>query len=496
MKKYILFLILLTVSVNINGQIERLTPDDLKNFSIFGREVTASGNWAAVSAPGQNTDVYFKAGTVYIFNYEDGVWNFHSKISPNDITDLKYFGQSILIKNNRLFVGAPGDFIKGPFSGAVYYYELDNSNWKFIQKISSSDGLAAQYFGSMINANNNTLAVGAYLANGATTKTGAVYIFKYINGKWQEAQKLFDPKGTQNQIFGHDIDFQSDGTIVISATKADGNKSQTGAVYIFEYLTDKYILVKKLFAANGQTGDLFGHSVAIDDNKLAVGCHLYSVESKITGSVFTFEFINNEWIEKKTITNIYNPKDYFGFDVAIAGDYMLVGAPNYSISDLGNIGSAFLFKHDGTDWNILDEIKLNGEKPYDYFGSSVFLDSTNIIVGARLNGDTDKGAAYISKLYSLTGDTLLTPSYYELYQNYPNPFNPATTIRYAVKENNNVKLEIFNVLGQKIKTLINEYKTAGEYSFVFNASSLASGVYIYRIESGSYVNSKKMILLK
>lgn len=496
MKKHILFLILLLVSVNIKGQIERLTPDDLKNSSIFGREVTASGNWAAVSAPGQDTDIYFKAGAVYIFYYEDGAWNYHSKVLPNDITDLKYFGQSILLKNNRLFVGAPGDFIKGPFSGAVYYYELVNSTWKFVQKISASDGLAAQYFGSMINTNNNTLAIGAYLANGAVLKSGAVYIYKFANGKWEETQKLFDPAGTQNQMFGHDIDFQSDGTIAISATKADGNKSKTGAVYIFQYLSDKYILSKKLFAANGDTGDLFGHSVAIDDNKLAVGCHLNSINSKIMGSVFTYGFINNDWVEKEIITNVYNPKDYFGFDVAIAGDYLLVGAPNYSISDIGNIGSAFLFKHDGSEWNALDEIKLNGEKPYDYFGSSVFLDSANIIVGARLNGDTDKGAAYISKLYSLTGDTLLTPSYYELYQNYPNPFNPTTTIRYAVKENNNVKLEIFNILGQRIKTIINEYKQAGEYSFVFNAGGLASGVYIYRIESGTYVNSKKMIILK
>jgi hypothetical protein len=86
---------------------------------------------------------------------------------------------------------------------------------------------------------------------------------------------------------------------------------------------------------------------------------------------------------------------------------------------------------------------------------------------------------------------------YSLEQNYPNPFNPSTSIRFSLAQNSNVKLEIYNVLGQKVATLINNQNmNAGSYEFQFNASHLASGVYIYRIEAGKFNMAKKMLLLK
>lgn len=89
------------------------------------------------------------------------------------------------------------------------------------------------------------------------------------------------------------------------------------------------------------------------------------------------------------------------------------------------------------------------------------------------------------------------PEKFALYQNYPNPFNPVTTIRYSVPENSSVKLEIYDILGRKIQTLIdNEYKKTGEYEIKFNGQNLPSGVYIYRIITRNYSASKKMLLLK
>ncbi len=85
---------------------------------------------------------------------------------------------------------------------------------------------------------------------------------------------------------------------------------------------------------------------------------------------------------------------------------------------------------------------------------------------------------------------------YELSQNYPNPFNPATTIKFSIKKDGNVRLEVFNILGQKVAELLNKRMKAGKYKVKFNASNLASGIYFYRIESGSFKAAKKMILLK
>lgn len=88
------------------------------------------------------------------------------------------------------------------------------------------------------------------------------------------------------------------------------------------------------------------------------------------------------------------------------------------------------------------------------------------------------------------------PNKYSLSQNYPNPFNPVTTISYALPRKSNVNIKVFDLLGRLVKTLVNEYKDAGVYSVSFDGSSLASGVYFYRIEAGDFTDSKKMILVK
>ena len=88
------------------------------------------------------------------------------------------------------------------------------------------------------------------------------------------------------------------------------------------------------------------------------------------------------------------------------------------------------------------------------------------------------------------------PITYELSNNFPNPFNPSTTIRYQIPQDGIVTLKIYDILGSEVATLVNEEKVAGKYEVNFNASSLASGVYIYKIQAGSFINSKKMILLK
>ena len=86
-------------------------------------------------------------------------------------------------------------------------------------------------------------------------------------------------------------------------------------------------------------------------------------------------------------------------------------------------------------------------------------------------------------------------------QNYPNPFNPATTIHFALPRLSDVKLVIYNILGQRVITLVDEKLNPGEYDVVWNGNdghgrAVSSGVYFYRIEAAEFVNSKKMLLLK
>ena len=89
------------------------------------------------------------------------------------------------------------------------------------------------------------------------------------------------------------------------------------------------------------------------------------------------------------------------------------------------------------------------------------------------------------------------PGRYTLEQNYPNPFNPATTIRYGIPEQSNVRLEVYNALGQRIKTLVdNEEQQPGYYQVIFNAANIASGVYFYRLQAGGYTEIKRMVLVR
>ncbi len=85
---------------------------------------------------------------------------------------------------------------------------------------------------------------------------------------------------------------------------------------------------------------------------------------------------------------------------------------------------------------------------------------------------------------------------FELSQNYPNPFNPTTTIRFNLPEAGNVKLTLFNILGQELRSLVNEFQESGVHTINFDASELNSGMYIYKIESGSFTQTRKMTLVK
>ncbi|MFH0736186.1 MAG: T9SS type A sorting domain-containing protein [bacterium] len=85
---------------------------------------------------------------------------------------------------------------------------------------------------------------------------------------------------------------------------------------------------------------------------------------------------------------------------------------------------------------------------------------------------------------------------YDLFQNYPNPFNPSTTISFQMPKDGFVTLKIYDILGKEITTLVNEFKTTGKYNVQFNASNLASGMYIYQIKVGDYSNTKKLMLMK
>lgn len=93
-------------------------------------------------------------------------------------------------------------------------------------------------------------------------------------------------------------------------------------------------------------------------------------------------------------------------------------------------------------------------------------------------------------------DEDITPTEFALEQNYPNPFNPSTQIQFTIGSNQFVQLKVYGLLGKEIATLVNEYRNAGSYKVDFDASNLSSGIYLYKLQAGEFVQSKKMLLMK
>jgi hypothetical protein len=146
--------------------------------------------------------------------------------------------------------------------------------------------------------------------------------------------------------------------------------------------------------------------------------------------------------------------------------------------------------------NINYEVDCSGIESGDYYLRLV----TNVVGNAEytvsniLRDDFDINKIYYNSI-SFKGNNEV-PTVYELSQNYPNPFNPSTTIKYQIPKDGLVTLKVYDILGAEVATLVNEEKIAGKYETNFDASRLASGVYLYRLKVNDFVSVKKMMLLK
>ncbi|MCK9210632.1 MAG: T9SS type A sorting domain-containing protein [Ignavibacteriaceae bacterium] len=134
------------------------------------------------------------------------------------------------------------------------------------------------------------------------------------------------------------------------------------------------------------------------------------------------------------------------------------------------------------------------------------IDTNGIFIAGQLDGNyfvlaSDSSEKFTQKALVIVSSTtgikvVEIPHDYTLYQNYPNPFNPSTEIKYAIPLESKVKIDIYSILGELVKTLVNDFQTAGNYSVAFDASRFASGIYFYRLTANSTIITKKMLLIK
>lgn len=146
-----------------------------------------------------------------------------------------------------------------------------------------------------------------------------------------------------------------------------------------------------------------------------------------------------------------------------------------------------------SQWSNIGFIKASGTSSTSHTYSYIDKDLQPGKYTYRLK-QIDQGGAF--KYFESQEVEMLAPDKFSIEQNFPNPFNPTTTIQYALPIRTRVLIAVYNTLGQKVAELVNEEKDAGYYEVQFDASHLASGAYVYRIQAGNFVQTKKFVLLR
>ncbi len=167
--------------------------------------------------------------------------------------------------------------------------------------------------------------------------------------------------------------------------------------------------------------------------------------------------------------------------------------PNFSIvgvwgADLRGLGgnSAVVFAS-----GFLDP---SGNQNGEAFGLFAALADGAVVELPKLFGDEAQNA--FNKVMDENGEEVSVVSDFNLEQNYPNPFNPSTTIKFSVPTNEFITLKVYDVLGNEVTTLVNEQRAPGTYEVRFDAGSLASGVYVYKLQAGNFTQTRKLLLMK
>ena len=293
-------------------------------------------------------------------------------------------------------------------------------NWNQIIKAAASDRGAGDSFGYSVAISGDYAIVGAYfedenVSGGATLSgAGSAYIFVRSGSSWTQQQKIVASDRAADDRFGISVAISGDYAIVGAYLEDEGvsggaTLSDAGSAYIFVRSGSTWTQQQKIVASDRAANDLFGRSVAISGDYAIVGAFAEdenasgSATLSDAGSAYIFVRSGNTWTQQqKIVASDRAAGDYFGYSVAISGDYVIVGAwqedENTSGAATLNIaGSAYIFVRSGTTWSQQQKIVANDRAWNDQFGYSVAISGDYAIVGAWQEDENTSGAATLSE---------------------------------------------------------------------------------------------------
>lgn len=305
-----------------------------------------------------------------------------AKLTASDAAAGDSFGGAVSLDGDTALVGAPHHGVA--LAGSAYILVRSAGAWMQQQQLTDSDAAAGDRFSLSVALDGDTAVVGAPQDQAFPDAAGYADVFVRNQGIWSLQQRLTASDGAPGDRFGWAVAIAGD-TVVVGAYGDDSS-------YVFVRNGSAWTQEQKLTAADAAG---LGASVSIDADTVVLGAPYTDTPGAGEGSAYVFVRTGSNWTQQQKLVHLTpGPPDHFGSSVSVDGDTVAVGAPWYG----GYAGSAYIFVRNGTIWFTQQQLIPSDAPAFDFFGSSVSIDGTTVVIGAPGNdgpaGD-DQGAAYV-----------------------------------------------------------------------------------------------------
>ena len=368
---------------------------DTKEGDEFGYSVSISGETAVIGARnGQiGEDSY---GAAYIFQRAKPFWSQQTKLTASDGQISDQFGKTVSISGDTVISGSPSHTAGGPSSGAAYIFKREETGWIQQVKLFDTKTASEDQFGTAVDISKNLAIVGARQDDDAGRNSGAAYIFGRRKDDWIQQAKLVPNDGQTGDVFGYSVAISAE-TSIIGAYGDDDAAPEGGSAYVFVRSGTDWIQQAKLIGNDTASLDHFGATVALDRNTAIIGAHGRDQNGIDSGAAYIFVRSGTVWIQQAKLAPTDGLEgDRFGFSAAISGDTAIIGAPGHDAIGI-DAGAAYLFTRSGATWTQQAKLTAEDAALGDEFGHAVDINTDNIIIGAWKDdhAGSDTGSAYI-----------------------------------------------------------------------------------------------------
>lgn len=315
------------VFVEDNGvwtQQAKLLAKDARPNDYFGISVAIAGDRILVGAvEGGNNNSH--TGAVYVYERSNKVWTLVQKLTPTGGTTNDYFGYAVALEGNVALIGAPQTDEVAFDSGAAFVYRHDGTQFVEEDKIWASTGGTFGFFGGAVALSGTTALVGQW-DDGSGQNQGSVFAYKDNGGTWIEQEELIASDGSPDDVFGFSLAIYNNKAL-IGAPFRDGACDNSGAVYVFGRYNDDWCEEQIIEPDDKNSSQAFGSAVGVWGDMAAIGSFYDQDNGDYSGSVYTYRNIENFWTQQfKYLPNDGVVGQLFGISVAMDNDRVVAGA--------------------------------------------------------------------------------------------------------------------------------------------------------------------------